>query len=72
VVLAATEATEAVPAGAGVVSTRLDVLRAAVRDLLHDPELARATGLRAREAALGRYSLERFLTDWDRLLKEVT
>jgi hypothetical protein len=72
VVLAATEATEAVPAGAGVVSTRLDVLRAAVRDYLHDPELARATGLRAREAALRRYSLERFLTDWDRLLKEVT
>ena len=72
VVLAATEATVAVPAGAGVVSTRLDVLRAAVRDFLHDPELARTTGLRAREAALGRYSLERFLTDWDRLLKEVT
>jgi hypothetical protein len=72
VALAATEATEAVPAGAGVVSTRLDVLRAAVRDYLHDPDLARATGLRAREAALGRYSLDRFLTDWDVLLKEVT
>ena len=72
VALAATEATEAVPAGAGVVSTRLDVLRAAVRDYVCDPELARATGLRARKAALGRYSLERFLTDWDRLLKEVT
>jgi hypothetical protein len=72
VVLAATEATEAVPDGAGVVSTRLDVLRAAVREYLHDPDLARATGLRAREAALGRYSLGRFRTDWDRLLKEVT
>jgi hypothetical protein len=72
VALAATEATEAVSTGAGVVSTRLDVLRAAVRDYLHDPELARATGLRAREAALGRYSLDRFLTDWDRVLKEVT
>jgi glycosyltransferase involved in cell wall biosynthesis len=72
VVLATTEATEAVPTGAGVVSTRLDVLRAAVRDYLHDPELARVTGLRAREAALDRYSLDRFRTDWDRLLKEVT
>jgi glycosyltransferase involved in cell wall biosynthesis len=71
-VLATTEATEAVPTGAGVVSTRLDVLRAAVRDYLHDPELARVTGLRAREAALDRYSLDRFRTDWDRLLKEVT
>jgi hypothetical protein len=72
VALAATEATEAVPAGAGVASTRLDVLRAAVRDYLHDLDLARATGLRAREAALGRYSLDRFLTDWDGVLKEVT
>ena len=72
VVLAATEATEAVPTGAGVVSTRLDVLRAAVRDFVHDPGLARATGLRAREAALGRYSLERFLTDWNGVLEEVT
>jgi hypothetical protein len=72
VVLATTEATEAVPPGAGVVSTRLDVLHAAVRDYLHDPGLARATGLRAREAALGRYSLERFLTDWNGVLEEVT
>jgi hypothetical protein len=72
VALATTEATEAVPIGAGVVSTRLDVLREAVREYLHDPDLARATGLRAREAALGRYSLDRFLADWDRLLKEVT
>jgi glycosyltransferase involved in cell wall biosynthesis len=55
-----------------VVSTRLEVLRAAVRDYLHDPDLARATGLRAREVALGRYSLDRFLTDWDEVLEEVT
>jgi glycosyltransferase involved in cell wall biosynthesis len=72
VVLASTAAIEAVPPGAGVVSTRLGVLRAALRDYAHDPALARATGLRAREAARGRYSLERFLTDWDQLLKEVT
>jgi hypothetical protein len=72
VALGTTEATEAVPAGAGVVSTRLAVLHAAVRDYLHDRDLARATGLRAREAALGRYSLDRFLTDWDGILKEVT
>jgi glycosyltransferase involved in cell wall biosynthesis len=72
VALAATEATEAVPADAGVVSTRLDVLHRAVRDYLHDLDLARATGLRAREAALGRYSLDRFLTDWNGVLEEVT
>lgn len=72
VVLAATEAVEAVPPGAGVLSTRLDVLQDAVRDLLHDPDRARETGLRARDAALARYGLARFLDDWDRLLKEVT
>ncbi len=72
VALASTEATEAVPPGAGVVSTRLEVLRAAVRDYLHDPELARTTGLCAREVALGRYSLDRFLTHWDEVLEEVT
>jgi hypothetical protein len=72
VVLAATEAVEAVPPGAGVVSTRLDVLGRAVRDLLHEPERARQMGLLARRAALDRYGLRRFLDDWDRLLKEVT
>ncbi len=71
VVLASTEAVEAVPAGAGVVSTRMDVLRKALRELMHDHELARVRGLQAREAALERYGLARFLDDWDRLLKEV-
>ncbi|MDQ1664407.1 MAG: hypothetical protein QOH75_438 [Actinomycetota bacterium] len=72
VVLATTEAIEAVPAGAGVVSTRLEVLAAALRELMHEPERAREMGLLARRAALDRYALPRFLDDWDRLLKEVT
>lgn len=72
VALDATEVREAVPPGAGVVSCRIDVLGAALRDFVHDPELARETGLRARAAALDRYGLKRFLEDWDRLLKEVT
>jgi hypothetical protein len=72
VVLAATEALEAVPRGAGVVSTKVGVLAAALRELTHDHELARQTGLTARRAALDRYGLARFLDDWDRLLKEVT
>jgi hypothetical protein len=71
VVLATTEAVQAVPAGAGVVSTRIDVLRGALRELLHDPDLARERGWRARKAALERYGLARFLDDWDRVLKEV-
>jgi len=72
VVLATTEAVEAVPAGAGVLSTRLDVLGSALRELVHEPERAREMGLQGRRAALDRYGLRRFLDDWDRLLKEVT
>jgi glycosyltransferase involved in cell wall biosynthesis len=71
VALATTEAPEAVPPEAGVISTRVDVLRAAVRRLLDEPELARLMGKAAREAALARYGLARFLSDWDALLAEV-
>src|SRR5829696_4002873 len=72
VALATTEAPEAVPAEAGVVSTRVDVLAAAARGFLADPERARETGRAARQAALERYGLQRFLDDWDALLEEVT
>jgi glycosyltransferase involved in cell wall biosynthesis len=72
VAVATTEVVEAVPPGAGVRSTRLDTLTAAVRRFLADPDLAAAAGRAAREAALARYGLARFLDDWDRLLKEVT
>jgi hypothetical protein len=72
IALATTEVPEAVPPDAGVVSTRVDVLRAAVRRLIDEPERARAMGRSAREAALARYGLGRFLADWDQLLGEVT
>ena len=72
VALATTEAPEAVPAAAGVVSTRVDVLADAVRAYVADPDAARAAGRAARAAALDRYGLDRFLSDWDRLLREVT
>ncbi len=72
VAVASTEAVRAVPAEAGVCSNRLDELVAAVRRFLHDPAAAAEAGRAARAAALGRYGLERFLADWDRLLKEVT
>jgi glycosyltransferase involved in cell wall biosynthesis len=71
VALATTEVVEAVPAGAGVLSTRIDVLTEALRTFLADVDLARHTGLVARAAARRRYSLDRFLTDWEQLLKEV-
>ncbi|MDX6688502.1 MAG: hypothetical protein QOF86_4630 [Baekduia sp.] len=72
VVLGTTEAPEAVPPGAGVVSARVDVLVDAARALLADPDAARAAGAAARAHALERFGLERFLTDWDELLREVT
>ena len=71
VALATTEVVEAVPPEAGVVSTRVDALAAALGELVGDRERARAMGKAARAAALARYGLERFLDDWDRLLDEV-
>jgi glycosyltransferase involved in cell wall biosynthesis len=70
VVLAATEAIAAVPTGAGMISTDLDQLTTAFRTYLHEPEAARAAGLVARDAALRRYGLARFLADWDALLAQ--
>jgi hypothetical protein len=69
VVLAATEAVDAVPAAAGVVSSRPDRLAAAAAELLDDPDRARSVGAAAREAALSRYGLARFLADWDERLR---
>jgi len=71
VALATTEVPEAVPAEAGVVSTRVDELRSGLRRFVAEPEEARARGVAAREAALARYGLRRFLADWDDLLEEV-
>jgi glycosyltransferase involved in cell wall biosynthesis len=72
IALATTEAVEAVPPGAGVLSTRLDVLVDAARWLIDEPAAAHRLGQRARVAAQTRYGLDRFLSDWDRLLSEVT
>lgn len=71
VALAATEAVEAVPPGAGVLSTRVDVLVDALKNFVKDPELAAQTGKAARAAALARYGLTRFLDEWDLLFAEV-
>ena len=69
--LAVTEAVRAVPAGAGILSTRVDELVDAARWLLADETAARRMGAAARAAVRDRYGLARFLADWDRLLKEV-
>jgi glycosyltransferase involved in cell wall biosynthesis len=71
VALATTEVVEAVPPEAGTVSNRPDVLTAALQRLTADPDEARARGKAARAAALDRYGLARFLSDWDDVLTEV-
>ncbi len=68
--LATTEALMAVPPEAGVLSTRpADLIKAATR-LLSDPQRAEVMGGAAREVAIERYGLTRFLRDWDVLLGE--
>jgi glycosyltransferase involved in cell wall biosynthesis len=70
--LATTDTVEAVPVEAGVLSTDVDRLVAAARQLINEPLLARHMGKQAREAALARYGLGRFLADWDRVIEQVT
>jgi Glycosyl transferases group 1 len=72
VALATTEVVEAVPPEAGVISTRVDVLRTAIRNYIDDPAAAAEAGRAARKSVLDRYGLRRFLDDWDRVLLEVT
>jgi glycosyltransferase involved in cell wall biosynthesis len=70
--LATTEVSEAVPPDAGFVTNDLSRLTDAYAYLLADRDAARAMGQIGRAGALRRYGLERFLHDWDVLLKEVT
>ena len=72
VAVGATEAYEAVPPEAGVVSTNVSRLAEALRAFVTDADMARAHGEKARSIALTRYGLPRFLADWDRLVQEVT
>ncbi len=71
VALATTEAPEALAGSGAVVTNDMDRFQAAVRDHIHDPDAASDAGRRCRAHALTRFSLARFQTDWDRLLKEV-
>lgn len=71
VVLDSTEASRAVPPGAGFVSSSVDDLVAAARLLADDPDEAVRLGTTARDAALDRYGLARFLREWDTVLADV-
>ncbi|HST84026.1 MAG TPA: glycosyltransferase [Kineosporiaceae bacterium] len=69
--LSTTEAPEAVPPGAGVLSNDLSRLVEVARRWMVDPEEALEAGQFARSYAIQRYGLHRYLDDWDALLKEV-
>ena len=72
VALATTEAVEAVPRCAGILSNRPEILAAGLHRLLRDPDEAAEAGRAGRRAALARFGLDRFLTEWDRVLEEAT
>ncbi|HSI93835.1 MAG TPA: glycosyltransferase family 4 protein [Jiangellaceae bacterium] len=67
-----TGAPDAVPSEAGVLTADPSVLADAARRWLYDADEAREMGRAARRHALEHFGLQRFLADWDRLLKEVT
>jgi hypothetical protein len=72
VALGTTEAADALEGSGAVVSTNVDRLADALRLWAEDHDAAADAGRRARDAVLARYSLPRFLQDWDRVLEEVT
>jgi glycosyltransferase involved in cell wall biosynthesis len=71
VALATTEVPDAVDPAAGCVSTDVEGLCGDIARLMRDPDECRERGMAARRLALSRYSLDRFLSDWDALLSEL-
>lgn len=71
VALAVTEAVHAIPANSGVLASSAEELVAAADRLVRDPGRATEMGRWAREEALRRYGLGRFLADWDVVLEAV-
>jgi glycosyltransferase involved in cell wall biosynthesis len=69
--LSTTEAPEAVAPGTGMLSNDLLHLVEVARRWMNDPDEAREVGHNARRHALQRYGLNRYLDDWDALLKGV-
>ena len=55
-----------------MISTDVSVLVDAAAAFVADPDFADEAGRCARAHALRRYGLDRFLTDWDHLIAEVT
>lgn len=71
--LATTEMATVIENGrSGYVDTRLDRLVERMQELLREPALARALGANARCTALDRFSIRRFVDDWNDALAQVT
>jgi hypothetical protein len=70
VALATTELPSVIENGRnGYIDTRIDRLVDVMRQLQHEPGLARRWGRAARATALERFSITRFAADWDRVLR---
>ena len=73
VALATTELPHAMVDGvSGFIDVRPEVLIERMRELLADRELAARLGRAAREVARERFGIERFVRDWDEVLRRVT
>lgn len=71
--IAATELPNVIDNGVeGYVDSRRDRLVDCMRQLIDDPALARQWGLAARNTALRRFSIERFVDDWNGVLALLT
>ncbi|WP_022882862.1 glycosyltransferase [Gryllotalpicola ginsengisoli] len=68
--LATTQVPASLPPEVGELALDPDRLARAAARYAADPERAREHGLRARDAALERFALPRFLADWDDVLEE--
>lgn len=71
--LATTELPNVITNGvSGWVDSRRDRLIDCMHELIHDSDLARQWGLAARKTALARFSIERYVDDWNSLLALLT
>ena len=73
VALATTELASVIRDGdTGLIDTRLERLLDGMRRLLRDPAEARRIGDAGRRLAAERFSIDRFVRDWDAALRQVT
>jgi len=71
--LATTELVTVIDSGRnGFIDTRLERLSAAMRQLIKEPGLAREWGEAGRLTAMKRFSIDRFVEDWNRAFHLVT